>query len=68
VVSVYTPSLLLAGATGKTLSMKRDRHSSRRTRRKVALLLVFRDLAKRSLAKYVEEKEMMMKYDYHSNY
>ena len=40
-VSGYTPSLLSAGAMGRTLSIKKDRPSSRRTLRKVVLLLVF---------------------------
>ena len=67
-VSGYTPSLLLAGAMGRTLSMKKDRPSSRRTLRKVVLLLVFKASERKYLEKYAGEKEMMMKYDYQSNY
>jgi hypothetical protein len=68
VVSAYTPSLLLAGATEKTLSMKKDRPSSRKILRKGALLLVFKASERKSLEKYAGEKEMMMKYDYESYY
>ena len=48
--------------------MKKDRPSSRRTLRKVVLLLVFKASERKYLEKYAGEKEMMMKYDYQSNY
>lgn len=60
--------MLLAGAMGRTLSMKKDRPSSRRTLRKAVLLLVFKASERKYLEKYAGEKEMMMKYDYQSNY
>ena len=62
-VSAYTPSLRLAGATGRTPSMKRARHSSRRTLRKGVLLLVFKASERKYSEKYAGEIETMMKYD-----
>lgn len=63
--SAYIQSLHLADATEKAPSMKMEcnHSSSKRTLRKAASRQAFKGSAKRFSEKYVEEKEMMMRYD-----